>query len=199
MTRSRDDYGLEEPLTVRVVLIGDTQVGKTSLIYKFVRSNFEEQQRSTIGAVFHTYEQKYNGNDVVMQIWDTAGREKYKSLGPIYYRDSAAGICVFDVTNKESFLGIENWINEFRRHTVEPIIYLVGNKVDIEDKIVVEKELALQLAEAHNAKLIYASAKSGENVSEIFTGLFNDLCQAGKFDTKKNFITEKNNENASCC
>ena len=195
----RDDFGIDEPLTVRVVLIGDTQVGKTSLVYRFVRSNFEEQQKSTIGAVFHTYEQKYNGNDVVMQIWDTAGQEKYRSLGPIYYRDAVAGICVFDMTNKESFLGIEKWINEFRRHTVEPIIYIVGNKVDIEDKVVIDREDALHLAETHGAKLFFASAKTGQNVNEIFTGLFNELCLAGKFDVRKNLLSEKNNESTSCC
>ncbi|KAH0789071.1 small GTP-binding protein [Histomonas meleagridis] len=194
----REDTGLEDPLTVRVVLIGDTQVGKTSLVYKFVRSNFEEQQRSTIGAVFHTYEQSYNGNDVVMQIWDTAGQEKYRSLGPIYYRDAAAGICVFDMTNKDSFLGIEKWINEFKKHTVEPIIYLVGNKVDIDDKIAVDKEEALKFAESQGAKLFFSSAKTGQNVKEIFTGLFNDLCSAGKFDTVKK-LPEKNNEGSNCC
>lgn len=185
-------------MTVRVVLIGDSQVGKTSLIQRFVRSSFEKQQRSTIGAVFHTYEQNYNGTDVVMQIWDTAGQEKYRSLGPIYYRNSVAGICVFDMTNKDTLTGLDKWISEFRNQTDDPILYIVGNKIDIQDKITVSEEEALSFSAAHKAKLIFSSAKTGESVHEIFESVFQDLGKAGKFEVKKELVKNESN-GSSCC
>ena len=189
---------VDEPMTVRVVLIGDSQVGKTSLVQRFVRSSFEKQQRSTIGAVFHTYERSYNGIDVVMQIWDTAGQEKYRSLGPIYYRNSVAGICVFDMTNKETLSGLEKWISEFRKQTNEPILYIVGNKIDIQDKITVTEEEAKAFSKSQNAKLIYSSAKTGENVQEIFESIFQDLGANGKFEVKKELAKNEDKGN-SCC
>lgn len=189
---------VDEPMTVRVVLIGDSQVGKTSLVQRFVRSSFEKQQRSTIGAVFHTYERSYNGIDVVMQIWDTAGQEKYRSLGPIYYRNSVAGICVFDMTNKETLSGLEKWISEFRKQTNEPILYIVGNKIDIQDKITVTEEEAKAFSKSQNAKLIFSSAKTGENVQEIFESIFQDLGANGKFEVKKELAKNEDKGN-SCC
>mgnify|MGYP003089408893 FL=1 len=185
-------------MTVRVVLIGDSQVGKTSLVQRFVRSSFEKQQRSTIGAVFHTYERSYNGTDVVMQIWDTAGQEKYRSLGPIYYRNSVAGICVFDMTNKETLSGLEKWISEFRKQTNDPILYIVGNKIDIQDKITVTEEEAKAFSKSQNAKLIFSSAKTGENVQEIFESIFQDLGANGKFEVKKELAKNEDKGN-SCC
>lgn len=189
---------VDEPMTVRVVLIGDSQVGKTSLVQRFVRSSFEKQQRSTIGAVFHTYERSYNGIDVVMQIWDTAGQEKYRSLGPIYYRNSVAGICVFDMTNKETLSGLEKWISEFRKQTNDPILYIVGNKIDIQDKITVTEEEAKAFSKSQNAKLIFSSAKTGENVQEIFESIFQDLGANGKFEVKKELAKNEDKGN-SCC
>ena len=189
---------VDEPMTVRVVLIGDSQVGKTSLVQRFVRSSFEKQQRSTIGAVFHTYERSYNGIDVVMQIWDTAGQEKYRSLGPIYYRNSVAGICVFDMTNKETLSGLEKWISEFRKQTNEPILYIVGNKIDIQDKITVTEEEAKAFSKSQNAKLIFSSAKTGENVQEIFESIFQDLGANSKFEVKKELAKNEDKGN-SCC
>ena len=189
---------VDEPMTVRVVLIGDSQVGKTSLVQRFVRSSFEKQQRSTIGAVFHTYERSYNGTDVVMQIWDTAGQEKYRSLGPIYYRNSVAGICVFDMTNKETLSGLEKWISEFRKQTNDPILYIVGNKIDIQDKITVTEEEAKAFSKSQNAKLIFSSAKTGENVQEIFESIFQDLGANGKFEVKKELAKNEDKGN-SCC
>ena len=191
---------MTESLTVRVVLIGDSQVGKTSLIHRFVRSSFEKQQKGTIGAVFHTYEQQLNGRQVIMQIWDTAGQEKYRSLGPIYYRNAAAGIAVFDVTSKESLPNLEIWINEFRKHTDNPLLYVVGNKIDIEDSIEVSTAEAQKFADEHNAKCFLTSAKTGENVKELFQSVYDDLVSAGKIVTESPLKPEeKSKEQGGCC
>ncbi|OHT01143.1 small GTP-binding protein [Tritrichomonas foetus] len=192
---------MTEALTVRVVLIGDSQVGKTSLIHRFVRSSFEKQQKGTIGAVFHTYEQQLNGRQVVMQIWDTAGQEKYRSLGPIYYRNAAAGIAVFDVTSKESLPSLERWISEFKKHTDNPLLFIVGNKIDIDDSIVIKLEEAQEFATNHGAKCFLTSAKTGENVKEMFQSVFDDLVKAGKIVSDKPLKPEEADgaSNGSCC
>ena len=191
---------MSESLTVRVVLIGDSQVGKTSLIHRFIRSSFERQQKGTIGAVFHTYEQIINGRTVVMQIWDTAGQEKYRSLGPIYYRNAAAGIAVFDVTSKESLPNLEQWIHEFKRNTENPLIYIAGNKIDIKESTVITNDEAKEFAEKNGGKLFFTSAKTGENVKEMFQGVFDDLAAAGKIVTEKTMPQENaGTESKSCC
>ncbi|KAK8900609.1 hypothetical protein M9Y10_002938 [Tritrichomonas musculus] len=191
---------MTESLTVRVVLIGDSQVGKTSLIHRFVRSSFEKQQKGTIGAVFHTYEQQLNGRQVIMQIWDTAGQEKYRSLGPIYYRNAAAGIAVFDVTSKESLPNLEIWINEFRKHTENPLLYVVGNKIDIDDSIEISTAEAQKFADEHKAKCFLTSAKTGENVKEMFQSVYDDLVSAGKIVTEAPLKPEENaKEQGGCC
>lgn len=191
---------MSEPLTVRVVLIGDTQVGKTSLIHRFVRSSFENQQKSTIGAVFHTYEQEVNGKQVVMQIWDTAGQEKYRSLGPIYYRNSAAGIAVFDMTNSESLPNLANWIKEFRRHTENPLLFIVGNKIDIEDQLQVTKDDAQKFATENEATgIFFTSAKTGDNVIEMFQEVFNKLVSSGKVAIETAPSLKDQESGGSCC
>jgi small GTP-binding protein len=187
----------QEGLTVRVVLIGDTQVGKTSLIHRFVRSSFDRQTKGTIGAVFHTYEQTWNGRQVIMQIWDTAGQEKYRSLGPIYYRNSAAGIAVFDMTSPETLPGLEKWIVEFRKYTESPLLFIVGNKTDIEGEQKVTREEANSFATAQGATVFFTSAKTGDNVKELFDGVFNQLAEAGKISGDESNLEAK--EGSGCC
>lgn len=120
-----------DPLTFRVVLVGDSEAGKTSIIHWLVRGEFEPHQKNTVGAVFHTISGDINGQRVVMQVWDTAGQEKYRSIGPIYYRKAAAAIAVFDVSVEGFEANLENWIVSVKRSATDPLIYVVGNKVDL--------------------------------------------------------------------
>jgi small GTP-binding protein len=186
-----------EALTVRVVLIGDSQVGKTSLIHRFVRSSFEKQQKSTIGAVFHTYEQTWDGRHVIMQIWDTAGQEKYRSLGPIYYRNSAAGIAVFDVTDAETLPALEKWISEFKKYTEEPLLFVVGNKIDLTDAQAVKQDEAKAFAEGQGATCFFTSAKTGDGVKELFEQVFQRLGEGGKILREDQKIKEAGG--GGCC
>jgi small GTP-binding protein len=187
----------QDGLTVRVVLIGDSQVGKTSLIHRFVRSSFERQQKSTIGAVFHTYEQTWKGRQVIMQIWDTAGQEKYRSLGPIYYRNSAAGIAVFDLTSKETLPGLEKWITEFKKYTEEPLLFIVGNKSDLDGQQAIQRDEAEEFAKQQGATPFFTSAKTGDQVKELFDAVFNQLAEAGKIGNDENKLEA--NEGGGCC
>ena len=194
---------MTDPITIRVVLIGDSQVGKTSLIHKFVRNSFEKQQKSTVGAVFHTYEQDIQGQKVIMQIWDTAGQEKYRSLGPIYYRNASAGIAVFDITNQDSLKGLQQWIEEFKKNTEEPLVYIVGNKIDLENENSIKRTDVENFALKNNAIPFFTSAKNDLNVAELFKSVFDELITKGKFShviqsrvNSKKVDIENNN---SCC
>ena len=161
--------------TLRVVVVGDSEVGKTSLIQKYTRGSFDVHQKNTIGAVFHTQEKDVGGKTVVMQIWDTAGQEKYRSLGPIYYRDARAGIAVFDVTSQDSLPSLERWIADFRKHTEDPVLFIVGNKCDLEEQRIVTESDARDFARQNDADCYFTSAKTGQGVNELFEAVFAKL------------------------
>jgi small GTP-binding protein len=112
----------------RVVLVGDSEAGKTSIIHSFVRGDFSSNQKNTVGAVFHTIFREIGGQKVQLQIWDTAGQEKYRSIGPIYYREAAAAIAVFDATVDDFEDSLDAWIVAVKRSAVGPRIFVVGNK-----------------------------------------------------------------------
>jgi len=194
------------PVTYRVVLIGSTEVGKTSLVTCFLRHHFEEQSKSTVGAVFHIHERVVDGRKYIMQLWDTAGQEKYRSLGPIYYREAQAALAVFDVANKDSFDDLPKWINDFKRNTKDAKIFIVGNKIDIPNRQVSSEEIARFATECDDADWFEASAKTTENVPEVFETVLNTLIHESKglpdtvsFDSESSFPEPNNNNNNSCC
>ena len=168
------------PITYRVVLIGSTEVGKTSLVTSFLRHHFEDQSKApTVGAVFHVYERVFEGKKYILQLWDTAGQEKYRSLGPIYYREAQAALAVFDVSNKESFDDLPKWINDFRNNTKDAKIFIVGNKIDIPEHQVTSEQIA-KFADQCDAAWFEASAKTSENVPEVFESVLNTLIHESK-------------------
>ena len=196
---SKRKITMSDPLTHRVVLIGDSQVGKTSLIHRFVRNTYEKQQKNTVGAVFHTYEEEVNGQKVIMQIWDTAGQEKYRSLGPIYYRNASAGVAVFDITNVDSLNGLQQWIDDFKRHTDNPLLFVVGNKTDLRQDNSVTDEQAKEFADKNGANLFLTSAKEGTNVKELFKSVFDELVKSGKFTIPEKRPEVKEEKSSGCC
>lgn len=126
----------------KLVLLGDTAVGKSCLVVRFVRDEFFEFQEPTIGAAFLTQSVSLGDSTVKFEIWDTAGQERYRSLAPMYYRGAAAAIVVYDITNKESFNGAKSWVKELqRRGDPNVTIALAGNKADLESKRNVHKEV----------------------------------------------------------
>ena len=153
----------------KLVLLGDSAVGKSSLVLRFVRGQFFEYQESTIGAAFLTQTVALNDTTVKFEIWDTAGQERYHSLAPMYYRGAAAAIVVYDITNKESFNGAKSWVKELqRRGDPNVVIALAGNKADLQDKRKVEIEEATMYAEENNILHMETSAKSATNVRHLF-------------------------------
>lgn len=172
-----------EAKVFRVVMVGDTSVGKTSIITRLVHNMYNPDEASTVGAMFVSHMEVVNNEKVEMQVWDTAGQEKFRSLGPIYYRNAAAAVVVFDLTNQSSFDRIDNWIASFTGVAGEnAFVYIVGNKADQEESIVVPLEQANEFAKEHHCHFTATSAKTGFGIKELFQFIARDLVQR---DVKK--------------
>ncbi len=126
----------------KLVLLGESSVGKSSLVLRFVKGQFLDFQDSTIGAAFLTQTVCLNETTVKFEIWDTAGQERYHSLAPMYYRGAQAAIVVYDITNQDSFVRAKNWVKELQRQgNPDIVIALAGNKVDLEE----ERKISLEV------------------------------------------------------
>ena len=147
----------------KLVLLGDSAVGKSSLVLRFVRGQFFEYQESTIGAAFLTQTVALNDTTVKFEIWDTAGQERYHSLAPMYYRGAAAAIVVYDITNRDTFQRAKQWVKELQRQgNPNIVIALAGNKSDLNSKRKVEPEEAESCAAQLGAALAQLGATTAQ-------------------------------------
>lgn len=179
-TRSGPGGGGATPATktcqFKLVLLGESSVGKSSLVLRFVKGQFHEFQESTIGAAFLTQTVQIDDTTVKFEIWDTAGQERYHSLAPMYYRGAQAAIVVYDISNKETFQKAQNWVKELQRQASPNIVIaLAGNKLDLANKRAVSYEEAKQYADEHSLLFMETSAKTAANVMDIFTSIAKKL------------------------
>ena len=127
--------GTNKTCQFKLVLLGESSVGKSSLVLRFVKGQFHEFQESTIGAAFLTQTVQIDDTTVKFEIWDTAGQERYHSLAPMYYRGAQAAIVVYDLSNKETFQKAQTWVKELQRQASPSIVIaLAGNKLDLAQK-----------------------------------------------------------------
>lgn len=160
----------------KLVLLGESSVGKSSLVLRFVKGQFHEFQESTIGAAFLTQTVQIDDTTVKFEIWDTAGQERYHSLAPMYYRGAQAAIVVYDISNKETFHKAQTWIKELQRQASPNIVIaLAGNKLDLANKRAVSYEEAKQYADECSLLFMETSAKTAANVMDIFTSIAKKL------------------------
>lgn len=159
----------------KLVLLGESAVGKSSIVHRFVKNTFDDLRESTIGAAFLTQSITFDNTTVKFEIWDTAGQERYKSLAPMYYRNANAALCVYDLTSRASFTKAQDWIKELKKQAPEGIVIsLVGNKSDLEDEREVDLDEVAEYIQQENENgqslIITAecSAKNGDGVLEIF-------------------------------
>uniref|UniRef100_A0A7S0SQD1 Uncharacterized protein n=1 Tax=Mantoniella antarctica TaxID=81844 RepID=A0A7S0SQD1_9CHLO len=161
---------------VKLVLLGDSGVGKSCIVLRFVRGQFDTNSKVTVGAAFLSQTVALPEaplTTVKFEIWDTAGQERYASLAPLYYRGASAAVVVYDITSPESFEKAKFWIKELQKHASPGIVIaLVGNKSDLLGDRAVSREDAAALAEENSMALdIETSAKTAENVLELFQQL----------------------------
>merc|ERR1712111_272057 len=148
------------------VLLGESAVGKSSLVLRFVKGQFHEFQESTIGAAFLTQTVCLDDTTVKFEIWDTAGQERYHSLAPMYYRGAQAAIVVYDITNADTFERAKQWVKELQRQASPNIVIaLSGNKADLTTNRIVEYDEASAYAEENGLLFMETSAKTALNVN----------------------------------
>jgi small GTP-binding protein len=156
-------------INAKLVLLGDVGAGKSSLVLRFVKEQFVEFQESTIGAAFFSQTLAANDATVKFEIWDTAGQERYHSLAPMYYRGAAAAIIVYDITNQASFERAKKWVQELQvQGNPNMVMALAGNKADLLDAKKVTAEEAQVYAQENGLLFMETSAKTANNVNEIF-------------------------------
>lgn len=153
----------------KLVFLGDIYVGKTSIINRFMYESFDTNYQATIGIDFLSKTLYLDDRTVRLQLWDTAGQERFRSLIPNYIRDSSVAVIVFDITNKQTFINCDKWVEDVRNERGnEAVIVLVGNKIDKAEERAVSLEEADAKAKSFEATYIETSAKTGDNVKQLF-------------------------------
>ncbi|KAK9872252.1 hypothetical protein WA026_017053 [Henosepilachna vigintioctopunctata] len=164
--------------TLKILIIGESGVGKSSILLRFIDDNFDPDQTLTIGVDFKTKRVTVEENCVKLAIWDTAGQERFRTLTPSYYRDAQGAILVFDVSNYSTFSRLDTWLNELDTYSTKHNIVkmIVGNKID-KDKREVSREEAMKFARRHQTLYIEASAKTKDGVQTAFEELVHKIIQ----------------------
>mmetsp|Transcript_17271 Transcript_17271/g.21268 ORF Transcript_17271/g.21268 Transcript_17271/m.21268 type:complete len:251 (-) Transcript_17271:36-788(-) len=160
----------------KIVLIGDSGVGKTCLLARYRKNEFTYDTKHTIGVEFATKELEVQGKQVKAQIWDTAGQERYRAITKAYYRGAVGALVVYDITDRETFENLKRWLSEVQGNADSSIkLMLVGNKCDLTDQRTVTTEEGKAFAEQHGLAFLEASAKSGETVNEAFEKVIEEI------------------------
>eukprot|EP00339_Tiarina_fusa_P015715 CAMPEP_0117038320 /NCGR_PEP_ID=MMETSP0472-20121206/26971_1 /TAXON_ID=693140 ORGANISM="Tiarina fusus, Strain LIS" /NCGR_SAMPLE_ID=MMETSP0472 /ASSEMBLY_ACC=CAM_ASM_000603 /LENGTH=211 /DNA_ID=CAMNT_0004748513 /DNA_START=71 /DNA_END=706 /DNA_ORIENTATION=+ len=161
---------------IKLLLIGDSGVGKSCLLLRFSDDSFTPSFITTIGIDFKIRTIELDGRRIKLQIWDTAGQERFRTITTAYYRGAMGILLVYDVTDDKSFGNIRNWIRNIEQHATESVNkMLIGNKCDMVDKKVIETERGQQLADEYSIKFMETSAKNSINVDLAFITLAQDI------------------------
>lgn len=167
-----DNKEMEFDMIFKVLIIGDSGVGKSNLLLRFIKNEYSESLKSTVGAEFSSKLMTVEQIVVKVQIWDTAGQERYRSMTDIYYKGAKGVLIIFDLTKIESFNNVNRWVDEFKmKSDSNSIMIMVGNKNDIIDGRVVSREMAEIKAKQLSMAYFETSAKDNVNVELAFTVL----------------------------
>ncbi|EAY04500.1 small GTP-binding protein, putative [Trichomonas vaginalis G3] len=162
-------------IPIKIVLLGQSSVGKTCIASRFVKSSFLPNAVPTVGASYLTKTISFEKQVYELNIWDTAGQELYRSLTPMYYRNCHAAIVVFDITNRQSFASASDWISEVRATGEKPLLVLVGNKIDLNQNRQVNDTDGQELADQLECLYIETSALSGIGIELLFQNIIKGL------------------------
>nr|XP_002129883.1 ras-related protein Rab-10-like [Ciona intestinalis] len=192
-------------LLFKLLLIGDSGVGKTCVLFRFSDDAFNTTFISTIGIDFKIKTVELNGKKIKLQIWDTAGQERFHTITTSYYRGANGIMLVYDITNTKSFENISKWLRNIEEHASEDVEkMLLGNKCDMEDKRMISKERGEMIAKEHGIKFYETSAKNNINIETAFIALATDILHktpvketgAGSAGVD---VTQQRQSSRSCC
>ena len=212
MADNENEDNLEESMdndneeSIKVVLIGESGVGKTSIISQFTKGLFNQDIMSTNGATFSTKKKKFKEQNKTLsfEIWDTAGQEKYRSLAKMFFKDAAVALLVYDITSKNSFIEMKDyWANSIKENgPKQMIMYIVGNKSDLYEREAIREEEAREYAKSQNIPLWFTSAKDSTGINELFEEIglkylspeFNNCEEIVQRKIRKNEVSKVNKE-----
>jgi len=162
----------------KLLIIGNSSVGKTSFLFRYADDSFTSAFVSTVGIDFKVKTVFRNDKRVKLQIWDTAGQERYRTITTAYYRGAMGFILMYDITNEESFNSVQDWSTQIKTYSWDNAqVTLAGNKCDMEDDRVVSAERGKQLAEQLSFEFFETSAKDNINVKQVFERLVDLICE----------------------
>ena len=192
---------------VKFIVVGDSGVGKSNIILRFTHNEFRELT-ATLGVAYDKKQLKYNNKEYLIQVWDTAGQENFKSVTRGYYKGSAVALIVYDITDEVSFTNVEKWISDCKDNAPNSaLLVLIGNKSDLEEKRVISKDKGKNLAEENDMIFFETSALNGNGIENAFkkcieavdkkirNGDYNlsNLNEMNKYGIKKIEIDNENN------
>ena len=178
MTFSSYNKDDEYDYLFKIVLIGDSGVGKSNLLSRFTRNEFDLESRTTIGVEFATRSIPIDNKTIKAQIWDTAGQERFRAITNAYYRGAVGALLVYDIAKHMTYENVERWLKELKDHAdANIVVMLVGNKCDLRHLRAVPTEEATQFAEKNQLIFIETSALDSTNVEEAFKSIVNEIFQ----------------------
>ncbi len=203
---------VKEDYKFKIVIIGDSGVGKTNLIKRFITNTFSDNSKATVGVEFISKSYKINKKVFKIELWDTAGQERYKSITAVYYKGAKGALVVYDTTCKKTFENIDKWLAEIKDKTSDDIkLMLIGNKIDLKEFREVTNEEAMEKAQILGIPIMETSALDATNVKEAFNDLLKEMYRGFKINIKKNggivnknkdgidLSTGENKKKSACC
>ncbi|KAL0208216.1 hypothetical protein P9112_010803 [Eukaryota sp. TZLM1-RC] len=195
---------VQQDRAFKIVIIGDSEVGKSSLLKRFCDADFDEHESVTIGIDFRAKTINIDGKNVPLTIYDTAGQCRFRTLCASFYRSSDGILLVYDVTKRSSFVSLKGWLDEVERYLGEesPHIMTVGNKIDKESQREVDTEQGKTFAREHNSLFVETSAREGEGVDQAFEELVRkifDSNDTSQYRQRPTMVLESSNGSFGCC
>ena len=198
-------------LLFKLILIGDSCVGKSNILLKYLKNEFDPNSRATVGVEFGTKNIIINNKKIKIQIWDTAGQERYRSITSAYYKGAKGALIVYDITRKCTFDNIDKWISDLKLNGDKNIcIVILGNKSDLDDKREVSKGDGIKKSEMYKTAFLETSALNGDNIGKAFDEIIEQIIQNNKSffeDSNKKEMdkgvnlndSNKDNDKKKCC